>query len=271
MFERYTEKARRTIFFARYEASQFGAPYIETEHLLLGLLREDKGLAARILPSDTTIESIKKQIAAHTPLGEKIPTSVDLPLSTECKRVLAYGAEEAERLKHKYIGTVHLLLGLLREDRSYAAQLLREREVTLEKVRENLGANSEGVESDGILARFSRDLTQAAQAGTLDTNESFDSVVDRVVEVLWRRSKNCPLLLCEQTTATAIVQRLAFRITARQAPEFFYRNRVFSLDLEKIASETDVPTRITWIFNAIVREIARNRNTPCTSAIWKAF
>ena len=111
MFERYTEKARRVIFFARYEASQFGSPYIETEHLLLGLFREDKALANRFLRSHAAIESIRKQIEAHTTVREKVSTSVDLPLSHECKRVLAYGAEEAERLSHKHIGTEHLLLG----------------------------------------------------------------------------------------------------------------------------------------------------------------
>ena len=113
MFERYTEKARRVIFFARYEASQFGSPYIETEHLLLGLLREDKALANRFLRSHAAVESISKQIEGHTTIREKVSTSVDLPLSHECKRVLAYGAEEAERLNHKHIGTEHLLLGLL--------------------------------------------------------------------------------------------------------------------------------------------------------------
>ena len=112
MFERYTEKARRVIFFARYEASQFGSPYIETEHLLLGLLREDKALTNRFLRSHASVESIRKQIEGHTTIREKVSTSVDLPLSNECKRVLAYAAEEAERLSHKHIGTEHLLLGL---------------------------------------------------------------------------------------------------------------------------------------------------------------
>jgi ATP-dependent Clp protease ATP-binding subunit ClpA len=135
MFERYTEKARRTIFFARYEASQFGSLYIETEHLLLGLLREDKALAHRFLPSHSAVESIRKQIERHTPTGEKVPTSVDLPLSHECKRVLSYGAEEAERLSHKHLGTEHLLLGLLREEKSFAAQLLREQGLSLESLR----------------------------------------------------------------------------------------------------------------------------------------
>src|ERR1700674_2070517 len=97
MFERYTEKARRVIFYARYESSQFGSPYIETEHGLLGLLREDKALANRCLRSDAPLESIRKQIERQTTVREKISTSVDLPLSNECKRILAYAAEEAER------------------------------------------------------------------------------------------------------------------------------------------------------------------------------
>jgi Clp amino terminal domain, pathogenicity island component len=135
MFERYTEKARRTIFFGRYEASQFGSAYIETEHLLLGLLREDKELANAFLGSRAAVESIRRQIERHTAPREKVATSVDLPLSHECKRVLAYGAEEAERVNHKHIGTAHLLLGVLREEKCFAAQLLHEKGLTLESVR----------------------------------------------------------------------------------------------------------------------------------------
>lgn len=142
MFERYTEKARRVIFFARYEASQYGSPYIETEHLLLGLLREDHPLARRVLgpggsAPEPTIESIKRKISDRGKLGE-IPTSVDLPLSNESKRVLAYGAEEAERLANRHIGTEHLLLGLLREKQSFAAQLLNDEGVLLERARVNI-------------------------------------------------------------------------------------------------------------------------------------
>ena len=138
MFERYTEKARRVIFFARYEASQFGSPTIETEHLLLGLLREDKALASRFLRSAAAIESIRQQIEQHTQKLEKVSTSVDLPLSHESKRVLAYAAEEAERMNHKHIGTPHLLLGLLREDGNFAASLLKERGLKLALAREEV-------------------------------------------------------------------------------------------------------------------------------------
>jgi len=148
MFERYTEKARRTIFFARYEASQFGSPCIETEYLLLGLLREDKALANRFLRSHTAVESIRKQIEAHTVTREKVPTSMDLPLSHECRRVLAYAAEESERLNHQHIGTDHLLLALLRAEECFAAQLLREQGLTLNSVRDEV-QQSEAVAQHG--------------------------------------------------------------------------------------------------------------------------
>src|SRR5207253_5662981 len=140
MFERYTEKARRVIFFARYEASQFGSPYIETEHLLLGLLREDKQLANRFLRSHAAVDSIRKQIEGHTTVREKVSTSVDLPLSHECKRVLAYGAEEADRLNHRHIGTEHLLLGLLREKEFASAEFLSRSGTTLESLRKKIEA-----------------------------------------------------------------------------------------------------------------------------------
>ena len=136
MFERYTENARRVIFFARYEASQFGLPYIETEHLLLGLLRENKVLINRCFQSPLSLDAIRQQVEAHTVIREKVSTSFDLPLSNESKRVLAYAAEEAERLHHKHIGSEHLLLGLLREKDAFAAQLLNGQDVFLDQVRQ---------------------------------------------------------------------------------------------------------------------------------------
>src|SRR3954451_19178261 len=138
MFERYTAKAQQALFFAHYEARQFGSPDIEWEHLLLGLLRGDKALVHRFLRSHAALESVRKQIEAHRTIREKVSPSVDLPLSHECKRVLVYGAEEAERLNHKHIGTPHLLLGLLREEKSLAAQLLREQGLTPDLVREEM-------------------------------------------------------------------------------------------------------------------------------------
>ena len=142
MFERYTERARRVIFFARYEASNVGSMTIETEHLLLGLLREDRNLFNRFLRNHSSIESIRKEIEGRTTIREKVSTSIDLPLSNECKRILAYAAEEAERLNHRHIGTEHLLLGILREEKCVAAEILHERGLRLNAIREELIHNA---------------------------------------------------------------------------------------------------------------------------------
>jgi ATP-dependent Clp protease ATP-binding subunit ClpC len=126
MFDRYTKEAKLAIFWARYEASQFGSSSIQTEHLLLGLLRDDVALCPRFLGA-TTSESIRQLVEARAFRGaEVIPTSVDMPLSHECKRALAYSAQEAARLKHEHIGAEHVLLGILREEKSLAATILRE-------------------------------------------------------------------------------------------------------------------------------------------------
>ena len=139
MFERYTERARRVLFFARYEASQLGGLTIETEHLLLGLIREGKGLTSRIFArSHLSLENIRKEIEGRTIFREKVSTSVEIPFSAETKRVLGFAADEANRLLHDYIGTEHLLLGLLREERSVAASILIEKGMRLHTVREDI-------------------------------------------------------------------------------------------------------------------------------------
>jgi uncharacterized protein (TIGR02246 family) len=144
MFERYTEKARRAIFFARYEASQYGVMSIETEHLLLGLLREDKGLVWKFLRERGGVESIRLQIESQITRGERLSTAIEIPVSAECKRILKKAAEEAEHLGSKYVGTEHMLLGILHEQDCLAARLLRERGLTLDWFREELARPSEG-------------------------------------------------------------------------------------------------------------------------------
>ena len=139
MFERYTERARRVIFFARYEASQLGSSAIETEHLLLGLIREGKGLTSRLFSkSHLSMDQIRKEVEGRSPYREKVSTSVEIPLSVESKRVLGHAAEEAERMLHNYIGTEHILLGLMREERSVAAAILAEKGMRLIVVREDI-------------------------------------------------------------------------------------------------------------------------------------
>jgi len=139
MFERFTEKARRVIFFARYEASRYGSPYIETEHILLGVLREDKDLSLRLFGSHAAIESIRKQIDQMSPKREKISTSVDLPLTEEGKQVLLHAIAESERMHSEHVEVDHLMLGLLNQEKSLAAEILRERGVTADQVRDKPG------------------------------------------------------------------------------------------------------------------------------------
>jgi hypothetical protein len=134
LFERYTEHARRSIFFARFEASQFGSPEISSAELLLGVLREDKTIAARL--GNERIAAIRREIEALAPKKARVATSVDLPLSQDSKRALAYAAEESERLNQELIGTPHLVLGLLRVENSLAAKLLGKHGMTLEQCRE---------------------------------------------------------------------------------------------------------------------------------------
>ncbi len=267
MFERYTEKARRVIFFARYEASQFGSPCIETEHLLLGLLREDKALANRFLRSSASVESIRKQVEAHTTLREKVSTSVDLPLSHECKRVLAYGAEEAERLNHKHIGTEHLLLGLLREEKCFAADILHERGLRLSQVREEIArSSSERMASNkpkesSLLSEFSRDLTQAAMDGLLDPLIGRDYELERVVQILCRRTKNNPVLIGEPGVGkTAIVEGLAQRIADGDVPSFLSDKRILALDLSLIVAGTKYRGQFEERLKTIMKELMENQN-----------
>ncbi|HEX5482002.1 MAG TPA: ATP-dependent Clp protease ATP-binding subunit [Terriglobia bacterium] len=267
MFEKYTEKARRVIFFARYEASQFGSTYIETEHLLLGLLREDKALTNRFLRSHTSIESIRKQIEGRTTIREKVSTSVDLPLSQECKRVLAYAAEEAERLSHKHIGTEHLLMGLLREEKSFAAEILHERGLRLSALREELTrAQSEKMSSNrpketSLLSEFSRDLTQSALEGQLDPLVGRENELERVVEILCRRTKNNPVLIGEPGVGkTAIVEGLAQRISDGNVPSFLADKRILALDLSLIVAGTKYRGQFEERLKTIMKELMEAQN-----------
>jgi hypothetical protein len=153
MFERYTERARRVIFFARYEASQFGSVTIEPEHLLLGVLREDRNAVTRFL-GPRAAEDIRNEIESRLAVKEKVSTSVDLPLAPACKRILAYSAEEVERLRHNHIGVEHLLLGILREEGTIAAQVLDGRGLKLNSTREELARNPLPEEPSGFGPRL---------------------------------------------------------------------------------------------------------------------
>jgi hypothetical protein len=188
MFERYTEKARRVIFFARYEASQYGSPSIETEHLLLGILREHR---IQLLPK-ANAESIRKQIEAATPARTGIPTSVDLPISSEIKRVLNYAAEESERLNHRHIGTEHLLLGLLREENCFATKLLVERGAVLAELRARIEKEPEqpfDLVRGGLWTNRPREATTVKIHGVTRNADYIREAVKRCREYSWHWQK----------------------------------------------------------------------------------
>jgi ATP-dependent Clp protease ATP-binding subunit ClpC len=268
VFERYTEKARRVIFFARYEASQYGSPYIETEHLLLGLMREDKALANRFLRSHGSIESIRKEIEQRITIRERISTSVEVPLSQESKRILNFATEEAERLGHRHVGTEHLLLGILREEKCFGAEILQERGLRLTTLREEL-ARSAGEKTPAarpketsLLAEFSRDLTQAALEGQLDPLVGRERELERVIQILCRRTKNNPVLIGEPGVGkTAIVEGLAQRISDSDVPPFLADKRILSLDLSLIVAGTKYRGQFEERLKTIMKELMESQNS----------
>src|SRR4026209_982567 len=269
MFERYTERARRVLFFARYEASQLGSISIETEHLLLGLIREGKGLTSRIFArSHLSRESIRKEIEGRTVFREKVSTSVEIPFSVETKRVLQFAAEEADRLLHNYTGTEHLLLGILREERSVAATILMEKGMRLNTVRDDIVAllnekttvNNRAKETP-LLAEFSRDLTEAAMKNQLDPLVGRHLEIERVQQVLCRRTKNNAVLLGEPGVGkTAIVEGLAQKIVYGDVPHFLADKRLLALDISLIVAGTKYRGQFEERLKAIMKELTENPN-----------
>ncbi len=267
MFERYTEKARRVIFFARYEASQYGSPYIESEHLLLGLLREDKALANRFLRGQGSLESIRKAVEGRTTIRERVSTSVELPFSEEVKQVLRHAMEQAERMAHKHIGTEHLLLGMLCEEKCLASEILQERGLRLSTVREELTrSQSEKMtaarsKETSLLAEFSRDLTQAALDNQLDPLVGRENELERVVQILCRRTKNNPVLIGEPGVGkTAIVEGLAQRIADGDVPPPLADKRILQLDLSLIVAGTKYRGQFEERLKTIMKELMEAQN-----------
>ncbi len=268
MFERYTERARRVIFFARYEASQLGSGAIETEHLLLGLIREGKGLTSRLFAKGhLSMDQIRKDVEGRSPYREKVSTSLDIPLSGESKRVLGHAAEEAERLLHNYIGTEHILLGLMREERSTAATILAEKGMRLAGAREDIVALLSEKATAGksketpLLSEFSRDLTEAAARGALDPLVGRDDELDRVIQVLCRRTRNNPVLIGEPGVGkTALVEGLANKVVQGDVPIYLAEKRVLALDISLIVAGTKYRGQFEERLKTIMRELTETPN-----------
>ena len=253
MFERYTEKARRVIFFARYEALQYGSQVISPEHILLGLMREDKTISARYFPfrNNLTVEAIRREVEERIVLRERIPQSAELHLAPETKQILQFAGNESQQLQSRNIGPEHLLLGLVRQERSIAAEILFQYGVRLKDVRDEINrqngfpalravGDSDKPKSDvPNLLEYTRDLTNDAAIGKLDPLVGREPEVERIIEILCRRTKNNPVLIGEAGVGkTAIVEGLAQRIVDKNVPTFLENKRILSLDLSLIVAGT---------------------------------
>jgi ATP-dependent Clp protease ATP-binding subunit ClpC len=250
MFERYTERSRRVIFFARYEALQYGSPRISPEHILLGLLREDKTISSRFLPfrMSLSVDSVRREVEERIVLRDRIPQSAELHLAPETKKVLFYANEESRHLKNRHIGPEHLLLGIIREEKSIAAEILMQHGLRVQDIRDELvrqsgsqgsvaAVNQPGASSS--LQEFTRDLTTDAASGKLDPLVGRENEIERLIEILCRRTKNNPVLIGEAGVGkTAIIEGLARRIIDKEVPSFLENKRILSLDLSSIVAGT---------------------------------
>ncbi len=268
MFERYTEKARRVIFFARYEALQYGSQVISPEHILLGLMREDKTISARYFPfrSNLTVEAIRREVEERIVLRERIPQSAELHLAPETKQILQFASNESQQLQTRHIGPEHLLLGLLRQERSIAAEILFQFGVRSKDVRDEIGrqhgfpnlyaVSSKEKSEVPNLQEFTRDLTADAAAGKLDPLIGRAAEVERIIEILCRRTKNNPVLIGEAGVGkTAIVEGLAQRIVDKNVPTFLENKRILSLDLSLIVAGTKYRGQFEERLKKIIAEL----------------
>ena len=255
------------IFFARYEASQLGAHSIQTEHLLLGLIREGKGLTQRLLNrGQMRMEEVRRQVEGRCRFGGQVSTTVEMPLSPEVKRALALAQEEAEQLGHSYTGTEHLLLGLMREDTATAAEILRENGLTLPFLREEIvrllsektQPSARGKETP-LLSEYCRDLTDQAVRGKLDPVIGRHDELERVVEILGRRQRNNPVLIGEPGVGkTALVEALASMIVQGEAPRPLLYKRVLALDLALLVAGTKYRGQFEERLKGLLKELTEN-------------
>jgi len=287
MFERFTDRARKVMALANQEAQRFNHEYIGTEHILLGLVKEGSGVGANVLKNlDIDLRKVRLEVEKLVKSGPEMVTMGKLPQTPRAKKVIEYAIEEARNLNHNYVGTEHLLLGLLREQDGVAAQVLMNLGVKLEEVREEvlnlLGAGmeqEEGGQGGGeqaapsepgtkkgksrtpALDSFGRDLTEMAKEGKLDPVIGREKEIERLLVVLCRRYKNNPVLLGEAGVGkTAIVEGLAQRIVSNNVPELLSDKRIVVLDLAMMVAGTKYRGQFEERIKAVMNEVRRVRN-----------
>ena len=294
MYERFTDRARKVMQLANQEAQRFNHEYVGTEHVLLGLVKEGSGVAANVLKNlDVDLRKIRLEVEKLVQSGPEMVTMGRLPQTPRAKKVIEYSMEEARNLNHNYVGTEHILLGLLREQEGVAAQVLMNLGLKLEEVREEvlnlLGHGLEGSEGgerggrEGIgagtsaspesgskgkskttpaLDSFGRDLTELARQGKLDPVIGREREIERAIQVLCRRTKNNPVLLGEAGVGkTAIVEGFAQRVVNGQVPELLTDKRIVVLDLAMMVAGTKYRGQFEERIKAVMNEVRRARNT----------
>ncbi|MFQ5653231.1 MAG: ATP-dependent Clp protease ATP-binding subunit [Planctomycetota bacterium] len=280
MFDRFTDRARKVMALARKEAQRFNHDFIGTEHILLGLVQEGSGVAANVLKNlDIDSNKIRAEIEKHVQSGPSMVTMGQLPFTPRAKKVLELSQEEANELGHNYIGTEHLLLGLIRENDGVAAQVMMDLGIKLEDVRnevlELLGADvssdseprvptvgpTPGRSKTPALDSFGRDLAALAREGKLDPVIGRENEIERVMQVLSRRTKNNPVLLGEPGVGkSAIVEGLAQEIVAGDVPELLRNRRIVVLDLAMMVAGTKYRGQFEERIKAVMTEVRRVKN-----------
>ncbi len=293
MYERFTDRARKVMQLANQEAQRFNHEYIGTEHILLGLVKEGSGVAANVLKNlDVDLRKIRLEVEKLVQSGPEMVTIGKLPQTPRAKKVIEYSMEEARNLNHNYVGTEHILLGLLREQEGVAAQVLMNLGLKLEDVREEvlnlLGHGMESGESGGerggregagaasessgspkgtksktpALDSFGRDLTELAKQGKLDPVIGRAREIERAIQVLCRRTKNNPVLLGEAGVGkTAIVEGFAQRVISGDVPEILADKRIVVLDLAMMVAGTKYRGQFEERIKAVMNEVRRAKNT----------